>query len=248
MKCSSCGANLQIDNEFCPYCGKQNMIAKKHREDMKRYETNYRRTREEVIGNSKKFNQRTFKITAIAVTLTVLLIAIGLIPISERLGYKHMREEGRRRAEESEKMLEYYINNDDYAGYRAYIVDNNLYFDYRSKVSDYSSPAAMASSFTSLIEIAYSLNGNTPKDVSFSKPEYVSSYVNSIYENEERIAQMDIADNIKTFSRHMCEDMELMLNTYFGIPLDVARNFPNMSEAQRSIAIEEGYAYVKENR
>ena len=37
MKCKNCNANLQIEDEKCPYCGAENPYAKKHRADMKKY-------------------------------------------------------------------------------------------------------------------------------------------------------------------------------------------------------------------
>ena len=62
MKCKSCGANLEIDTAFCPYCGKANPVAKKHREDMARFEKDYKDTKKAVISSSKKFNRKTFYI------------------------------------------------------------------------------------------------------------------------------------------------------------------------------------------
>ena len=52
MKCKNCNANLQIEDEKCPYCGAENPFAKKHRADMKKYAGEFASTREEVLENS----------------------------------------------------------------------------------------------------------------------------------------------------------------------------------------------------
>ena len=92
MKCPSCGSNLQIDHAFCPYCGKANPVAQKHREDMKRYANDYKKTKEEVIGNTRKFNKITFRITAIAITLAAIAGVIVLSISKNKLSYQMYRE------------------------------------------------------------------------------------------------------------------------------------------------------------
>ena len=45
MKCKYCGNNLNIEDKFCPYCGRPNPFAQKHQEEMERYEKDYSETK-----------------------------------------------------------------------------------------------------------------------------------------------------------------------------------------------------------
>ena len=51
MKCAYCGANLQIEDEKCPHCGRDNPHYIKHRSDMQAYQADYRNTKQEVLEN-----------------------------------------------------------------------------------------------------------------------------------------------------------------------------------------------------
>ena len=72
MKCEHCGNNLGIEDEKCPYCGKENKFAWKHNKDMDRYEADYESVKEEVLSNSRHFNGLAVRITITAILLAVI--------------------------------------------------------------------------------------------------------------------------------------------------------------------------------
>ncbi|MGN0156099.1 MAG: hypothetical protein ACI39N_02540, partial [Lachnospiraceae bacterium] len=78
MKCKYCGANLAIEDEKCPFCGKPNPFMTKHRSEMKRFTKEFEKTKSEVIEKSNRFNSWTIRVTVIAVlvalNVTVLLM------------------------------------------------------------------------------------------------------------------------------------------------------------------------------
>ena len=77
MKCQGCGYNINIEDKFCPHCGRPNDFALEHNESMEKFEEEFRSTKEEVVTNSKRFNSYTGKITIIA--LLALLICLSFI-------------------------------------------------------------------------------------------------------------------------------------------------------------------------
>lgn len=79
MKCQYCGSNLSLEDEHCPYCGRENTQAAKHQQAMKNYESDYEKTKNEVIRKSYKFNTRAAKAAIIALLLAVIAIMLVLI-------------------------------------------------------------------------------------------------------------------------------------------------------------------------
>ena len=78
MKCEKCGANLEIEMQYCPFCGEPNHSAKQHRADMEKYEKRFRKTEREVAEQSHRFISKSVKITVIAV-LAVIIFIEGIV-------------------------------------------------------------------------------------------------------------------------------------------------------------------------
>lgn len=71
MKCPYCGAPLTLQDEFCPYCGALNAVARKHIADLRAYQSDYQKTRNDVLRNAAR--QSRSHARAIGVIILVLL-------------------------------------------------------------------------------------------------------------------------------------------------------------------------------
>lgn len=80
MKCPTCGANLQIEDERCPFCQNPNPFAVKHQQDMRHYQQEFQKTKQEVEKKTLHFNAFTARIAVIAVLLVMVL---GMIYVME---------------------------------------------------------------------------------------------------------------------------------------------------------------------
>lgn len=73
MKCQYCGSNLGLDNEVCPFCGRENIKAKKYVENKKGYQKELADT-EQKVKKQVKINARAGRMIFIA--LMVLIVGI----------------------------------------------------------------------------------------------------------------------------------------------------------------------------
>ena len=71
MKCPNCGSNLTIDDDKCQFCGQANPFAVKHRREMKRFTSEFNKTKATVLKESRKVNHWAAKITLIAVLVAL---------------------------------------------------------------------------------------------------------------------------------------------------------------------------------
>ena len=84
MKCPHCGAQIGLEEKYCPFCGLPNEFARKHQEDMDRYEQEFQQTQSEVYQKTKHFTSLTVPLTVIFVLILLNIVwgiymAIALI-------------------------------------------------------------------------------------------------------------------------------------------------------------------------
>ena len=92
MKCGYCGNNLNIEEKFCPYCGKENTFAKEHQESMEHYDADYTATKEDVYEETRRFKTKTIRITILAVMIAVAAGLFILAMSADDLKYSRMQK------------------------------------------------------------------------------------------------------------------------------------------------------------
>lgn len=226
MKCKNCGANLAIDNAFCPYCGTPNKVAQKHRADMKKYATDYNDTKDQVIDKSKRANGVAIKVTAIALTVAA---AIGLMfygGISDSLRRDHARKTTRDNADVYISEMKEYIANEDYlavdeiartTGLSRYLRFDNEYRDVLTATSSY---ADLLSSLVAMMGD----NGYRAERLAST----ISGDIATI--NNKTGKDANIPEDCKEYAEHLRNDMYLTLNVYLGL---------NHSEVDELLALSE---------
>ncbi|MBR5897107.1 MAG: zinc ribbon domain-containing protein [Lachnospiraceae bacterium] len=238
MKCPSCGANLQIDHAFCPYCGKANPVAQKHREDMKRYANDYKKTKEEVIGNTRKFNKITFRITAIAITLAAIAGVIVLSVSQSRLSYNVYREKRSLNAPQYYEEVMRLIEEEDYIGLDALASAKGVRSYGGKELKDYSGVFRASECYSEVFQKLMACLSDL--NISDSDITSLASNIYRFYKSFDSYSDYG-KDNelVIKFNADIQSDMKLLLSTYLGISKETAEKVGTMSEGQISVMIEE---------
>ncbi|MBO4678495.1 MAG: zinc ribbon domain-containing protein [Lachnospiraceae bacterium] len=240
MKCPSCGSNLQIDHAFCPYCGKVNPVAQKHREDMKRYANDYKKTKEEVIGNTRKFNKITFRITAIAITLAAIAGVIVLSISKSRLSYQIYRDKRSLKAPQYFEEVMNLMDEGDYVGLSTLASAKGVRSSSDASLREYSGVFRAADCYEeTFADIVRSLSDTNISDSDISS---LASQIHWFYKSFKDYSDYG-ADNARVakFNEDIRRDMKLLLTTYLGISEETADKVEEMSEGQISVMIEEAF-------
>ena len=238
MKCQSCGANLQIDNAFCPYCGAVNPVASKHREDMKKYANDYKKTKEEVVRNTRRFNKKTFRITAIAVTIAAIAGILIFSAVCESAGRSMYRSRREKNASQYFEEVITLIDECDYIKLDVLARTKGVKSSSDKSMREYYSAEALATQYSTVFtEVMRCL---TDTDITQSE---MSTLGGDIFRFYKAIKQDDGYDNatVDKFFANAERDMGLLLSTYLGLSDEEVSSLRDMTEGQICVLVEEAY-------
>lgn len=137
MKCEFCGSNMEIEQLYCPACGRKNEHAQKHREDMLDYKQQFRQTKEEVIGNSRRFNTKTAFIAIICILITLSTGCFLTRAYSYEIRSWYREKNIAAHKEEYYKEISRLMENKDYIGLYFYTRKSELDFSKSMKKYDH---------------------------------------------------------------------------------------------------------------
>lgn len=247
MKCPSCGSNLQIDNAFCPYCGAKNPVAQKHREDMKRYAEDYKKTKEEVIGNTRKFNKTTLRVTAIALTVAAIVGVIALTMFKDRLGMQMYRKHRNMNAPQYFEQVEQLVGEEDYLRLDALVTAKGIAYGNNKRMDEYTGVFRVTDHYAEVFtQLMYML---TDSSISDSEIDVLSTEINSFYRSFKNYS--DYGKDNETVQKYLSDikqDMSLLLKTYLKLSDETAAGLETMSEGNIFIMVEEAFGEKKSNK
>ncbi len=250
MKCKNCNANLQIEDEKCPFCGAENPFAKQHRADMKKYAGEFNSTRKEVLENSSRFNRYTVKITITAMLVALCACAAILVMNAYQVReYLKDRSVAAHRNEHIAKITEM-LDNGQYINASYYIKAQEI--NYVKSLEDYYPLFTVTRYYSSVVDqinsiISWELHANHYEDIDevFSR---LSEYIGYIYiestprkyakegsYTEDKLAYMDAE----------IADIYILLKTYIGLTDEDITGIKDMSDVKRTILLTERYEALK---
>ena len=236
MKCEHCGANLRMEDAFCPYCGTENPFAKQHRADMERFTEDYKKTREEVLTKSRQFNHKNFKITLTAITIAMAAVLMLLVVFNDSLCYDHERATALRESSSYTEELKELIAHDDYLAVYELMYSKKMNVYYGEGLYEFSDVKSASYNYAEIFEDL--LTAQDPSSYSKYAASYISDALKTFY--SDRYAD-EHEEYIQTYLDHLMRDVNLMLKTYLKLNDDEIALLPELSDAERTLLIEEAY-------
>lgn len=253
MKCEHCGSNLSIENKFCPSCGQPNKHYVQHREDMERYDNDYKETKEEVLAKTKWYNNMALVVTIIAILVAV---NIGLVLVNKESGrisdYLN-KKENEKHFDEYSVIIDKMIEDRDYC---------ELVYFMESKKMSIPDDKTSYSPYKDVCKIAIYYEDIYTTTMNFASGEKyngVSGYAQSVADNMLYVYKMADSDydpysidpkrrteEKQQFIDDCIADCEYIIKAQAGFTDEQMEDFRKASSARRAIMIEEGiYNYGK---
>ena len=243
MKCHSCGNELHMEEERCPYCGVENPYYKKHRFAMKKYREDYNEVKEDVYKKTGFFTGLTVKITIIAVLAAVNIGVLFLYKNCWSIErYIKTREIADHRDTYAKVMDELEAEGRFYE-LSVYYDENCLY--YGDVFEEYEKVTRMCSYYMSIYRDLVML-GKGQEEVYATTEEVIARLCENI-ENMYKCSVQKEYDNPECFREShkeamekIKEDVKCLLIAYANLTPEQAEGFEGLSNGRKQIAIEEG--------
>ncbi len=248
MKCESCGKAMSLEDLRCPACGNINPHAQKHIKDMKRYEGEFQDTKREVYAATKKYSQVSCRATVIVVLLILCIVASFIL----RNGYDIVRDIEEKKSiknkEEYSIIIDHYLEQEDYLALCQFVTDKKLdYYDTEKEYENYMpvirASRAYARLVSGLLRCAFpDSNYNEDAQSIGDKLEYYCCCI-----DPEGYSYYEIDwDKCKPALEGMEKHINAMLMTYCHLTEEDLEGFYDLTEARRTVLIEERMGDVKE--
>lgn len=244
MKCPSCGNGLHMEDEKCPYCGKENPYYKKHRLAMRKYQKDYNDVKEDVYKKTGSFTGMHTKITAIAV-LAVLNMELFLLGKNAwDIHYLWEEKQINRHSAEHVAVIDRLETEKDYFALGTYW--DKVYL-YGSTYNEYYQICWMSHYY---IRVYAQLMDLTNEDTYTSIEEKIKNLCSDIEYMYEFSVQEEYDDPSCFSERHLQamddikEELKCLLITYCNLTEAEAEEFPGYSNGQKQLVLERG---IKKN-
>lgn len=244
MKCEGCGNNLNIEQKFCPYCGRPNPFAIKHQKDMEQYEKEFTETKQGVERATASFTGMIARITVVLL-LVVLTIFFTYMKNQGVYSLNHARKEAdlEKNGKKYAEVMDDLEKNDQWKKMVDYFYAHDL--SYSDDLSHYSRVVNAAYSYW---DIFYDLRQCEESDYQNELSYSAQSISNSLDDAYSTIYRTDYkgeyndryyTDTHKNSMKRILSDMNAVLKTYAGFSDEELKQLPDMSDAKKQVTIEE---------
>ena len=247
MKCQHCGNNLNIEENYCPYCGQPNPFAVKHQEAMRRFEKDYERTRKDVLEQSSRFNRHTVRITILAVLVALIAAAAVFLIKADDIRMWRMEKRMEARAEVHREAIGRLMDDRDYLGVYSYISRNDIWFtDAFRDLDTVSDSCFQYRQFYTNLMMLRAKKADPDAYRYYSESELLENMAGEIYRINECLKPQSYNEAAYTpekmaFVEGVRDRVETMAESYLGLSREEALATREMTVARINVLLEDSY-------
>ena len=248
MKCQHCGNNLNIEENFCPYCGQPNPFAIKHQEAMRRFEKDYERTKKDVLEQSSRFNRHTVRITILAVLVALIAATTVLLIKADDIRWWRVEKRVEAQAELHREAIGRLMDEHDYLGVYSYVTRNDI--RYTDAFRDYDTVSDSSFQYRQFYTYLMMLQAKKTDPDAFryySESELLENMAGDIYRINECLKPLDYNKAAYTaekmaFVEGVRDRVETLAESYLGLSREEALATRGMTLARINVLLEDSYA------
>jgi len=249
MNCSNCGAPISLEEKYCPHCGQPNVQAMQHSRDMAHYNKEFEKTRSGVYRALKNYKGITARLIIFTIVLVCAIIAGLMMNSTYSMHRKRMEKEARANAREIEVQFQEYMDKMDYVTLSHYVdhyfLDNYDLRDDPVLGKYYSSGRILRNYGYFYDDLMRTITAKEDRDIeryTQNMNEDISQLYRYMYGTDEENGYLREQGDPEIFNR-VCKDVEdltdAFLISYLGFTEEETEDFHTMTEARRSVLLED---------
>ena len=249
MKCTSCGGEIGLTDEYCPHCGRKIEETAGYRGDLKYYKDKNAKTKKKL---SRTISDNMSLVIS-AVVMVVLLIGIAVaFYVSEEayiFRYNALRKDAKKNYETYSVEIQRLLDAGDYAGFAAFKEYHNI-AEWEEPYDDLRLLWEMTEEFASLAGSVESAAMFGPEARWYRPEQDVDSCQDAIrdfyHEYEYRQSEIE-ADPYAAYIHDMKREADAILKVYLGLDDEEREAFLGASDIEETAYLEEVLIHDEEN-
>lgn len=242
MKCEFCNGNLSLENAFCPHCGKPNKHAQQHVKDMESYAGRYDKTEQEVYATARRYSDTVVRAVIVAILAVVFIVVLVVYNRIDDIYYSAVETNNELNFSTHSAKMNQYLEAEDYLGFYYYCSREDIYGS-DNGYEDYDCLINVIGCYTDAYELLMVKACDSEENAEYSfNAEHLGStlgrfyhYQNSTYHDVSQEGSQMTEECLEKINR----DMEYLLETYCNVPVERMGELAEMSDAQRTLFLEE---------
>lgn len=236
MKCPHCGGEVTLEQRFCPYCGKPNEQARRHAEDMERFQASYKATEDELRQKTTRFTGTMVRIVVLAVLIVMIIVSFLFSSNYYSFQYDRQRADAEKHFDEYSKLMDSYLEDRNYMEF-AEFTDAKQIRSYDSAYEEYGGLIWGASTYTEVYR--YLMDIVAGDRLAGDHVKYLNEAISSFYRYGEDNYWEDAPKERHEQFLTMQAELEDMLGYYLGLTDDQVAGLEKLSDSRRGVLIED---------
>ncbi|MBO4831204.1 MAG: zinc ribbon domain-containing protein [Oscillospiraceae bacterium] len=247
MKCQHCGSNLNIEDSVCPYCGQPNPFAEKHQEAMRRFESDYEKTKRDVLEQTARFSKHTIRITILAVLVALIAGAAIFLIKADDIRWRMEEKRVESNASEHRAAISELMEERDYLALYSYFSKTNT--RYSDALKEYDAVCDCSFQYRLFYDNLMMLQAKKADPDNYryyTETELLEDIANEIRRINECMEPQTYNEEAyteekMTYMEDLRDSVETMVEGYFGLSREEVMETRGMTVARINVLLEDSY-------